>query len=167
MGLFSSKPKRNFLDILGLQISPELESRLVEISKEESFTDYAVDIKENFELFGRAIFKFFDHKKNLTGSASFNLILENTGQSLTINKIIKLVDCISAEYGKDRTGKTKWNEEDENTISTYWEGREWIIDKKGNSYSDYKPHCIQINLHFHLEEGIEFSILSANNLINQ
>lgn len=166
MGLFSSKPKRNFLDILGLKISPELESRLVEIAKEESFTDYAVDINDNFELFGRAIFRFFDHKKNLSGSTTFNLMLENTGQSLTINKIIEMVDRISTEYGKDRTGKTKWNETDENTISTYWEGREWIIDKKGNIYSDYKHNCIQINLHFSLTDGIDFSILGANNLIS-
>jgi hypothetical protein len=167
MGLFSSKQKRNFLDILGLQISPELESRLIEISKEDSFTDYATDIKENFELFDRAVFRIFGHKKDLSGNSSFNLILENNGQSITINKIKEMVDSISNEYGKDRTGKSKWNVDDDKAISTYWEGREWIIDKKGNTYRDFKGDCIQINLHYNLDEDINFSILGANDLINK
>jgi len=167
MGLFSSKPKRNFLDILGLQVNQELQSKLVEASKEDSFTDYSVDIIENFKLFDKAVFRIFSHKPDLSGDSSFNLLLENAGQSVTIEKIQIMVDLISNEYGKDRNGKGKWNDNDDNSISTYWEGREWIVDKKGNTYNDFKSGCIQINLHFNLDEGIDFSILGASTLINK
>lgn len=166
MGLFSSKPKPNFLDFIGLQINSELEPKLNEGPKENDFTDYFIDIKERFELFNRAIFRIFGHKKDLSGNSSFNLILENDGQSVTINKIKEMVNSISSEYGKDRNGKSNWNQDDENAISTYWEGREWIIDRKGKTYRDYKKGCIQINLHFNLDEGIDFSILGANQLMN-
>jgi len=166
MGLFSSKPKANFLDIIGLNISTELESRLKENSKEDSYTDYSVDIKENFELFDRAIFRIFSHKPDLSGDSSFNLILENDGQSVTIEKIKRMVDSIASEYGKDRTGKGKWTKNDENTISTYWEGREWIIDQKGKTYSTNKIGRIQIDFHYRPDEGIDLSVLGANNLLS-
>ena len=165
MGLFSSKQKRNLLDILGLKINPDLESQLTEQSRENDFIDYVVDIKENFELFDKAVFRIFGQDRDLSGSNTFNLILENDGSTITIEKIKKIVNAISSEYGKDRTGKAKWSAEDENTISNYWEGREWIIDKKGKSFKEFKKDCVQINLHFELEEGIDFSILGANNLI--
>ena len=165
MGLFSSKPKRNLLDIIGFNISLDIEPQLKELSKEIDFVDYVVDIKENFELFDKAVFRFFGSKKDLSGNTSFNLILENDGSSVTFGKIKEMVDVISSEYGKDRTGKAKWSIEDEDAVSVYWEGREWIIDKKGKSYKDFKSGCIQFNLHFNLEEGISFSILGANQLI--
>ena len=141
---------------MGLHITPELESKLIESSREDSFTDFSVDIKENFKLFDRAIFRVFSHKPDLSGDSSFNLILENDGQSVTIEKIQRMVDTITNEYGKDRTGKAKWDVQDDNAISTYWEGRQWILDKKGNTLKDFKSGCIQINLHFNLDDGIDF-----------
>lgn len=95
------------------------------------------------------------------------MILENNGQSITIEKIQILVNAITREYGKDRTGKVNWNDSDDRSISTYWSGREWIIDKKGNSLKDFISGCIQINLHFSLDGGIDFSILGANTLMNK
>jgi hypothetical protein len=166
MGLFSSKPKRNFLELLGLNIGSDLESQLVEQSNENDFVDYIADIKENFELFDNAKFRIFGQKKDLSGNTSFNLILENNGSSVTFGKIQEMVNTIASEYGKDRTGKTKWTNEDEDAISSYWEGREWIIDSKGKSFKEFEIGCIAINLHFDIEEGIDLSVLGANQLIN-
>ena len=165
MGLFSSKQRRNLLDILGLKINANIESQLIEQSRENDFIDYVFNIKENFELFDKAIFRIFGQNKDLSGNTSFNLILENYGSSITFEKIKKIVNAISSEYGKDRTGKAKWSADDENAISNYWEGREWIIDKKGKTFKEFKKGCVQINLHYEIEEGIDFSILGANNLI--
>jgi len=165
MGLFSSKPKRNLFDILGLKINADLESQLTEQSRENDFIDYIVNIKENFELFDKIIFRIFGEDKDLSGNTSFNLIFENDGSSITFEKIKNIVNAISSEYGKDRTGKAKWSTDDENTISSYWAGREWIIDKQGKSFKEFKKGRVQINIHFELEEGIDFSILAANNLI--
>jgi len=67
MGLFSSKPKKNIFEILGLNISSEMESKLVLISEEEDYIDYSIDIQDNFELFDRAIFRIFSHKPDLSG----------------------------------------------------------------------------------------------------
>ena len=156
MGLFSSKPKRNLLDILGFQVNLEMESKLVEISKEIEFTDYEINIEENFKLFDKVIFRIFGHKKDLSGESQFNMLFKNDGQSLTIEKIEELVNAISNEYGKDRNGKSVWHSNDDNDILTYWAGRSWIIDKKGN---------VHINLNWNIDEGIDFYVLTANRLI--
>ena len=94
MGLFSSKPKRNLLDIIGLTINPTIESQLTQTSKSDGFTDYACEIQENFKLFDKATFRIFGHQKDLSGNSSFNLILESKGQSVTINKIKEMVNSI-------------------------------------------------------------------------
>jgi hypothetical protein len=166
MGLFSSNSKKNFFDLLGLQIDEATEAKLKEIEKTTDFTDYSTDIKENFKIVDTGTFRFFGHLKDLSGKESFNLILSNKEQSLTINKIKEIVNAIADEYGKDRRGNGKWTAEDDKAISTYWEGREWIIDSKGNALKELKENSAQINLNFNLDDGIDFSILGANNLIN-
>jgi hypothetical protein len=108
----------------------------------------------------------FEHKPDLSVNSSFNLLFENTSQSISIEEIKRIVDIISVEYGKDRTGKGKWTKNDENAISTYWEGREWIIDQKGKTYSTNKIGRIQINLHYSPDEGLDLSVLGANYLLS-
>jgi len=165
MKLFKSKQKENFLEFLGIQINQELESELLEISVEENYTDYSLDIVENFELFDTVVFRIFNHQRDLSGNSSFNLLFVNLEKSVTFGKIENLINSICNVYGKDRNGKSYWNETDDNTISQYWEGREWILDKNGNSLKNIKSDCIQINLHFDLEKGIDFSIVGAHLLV--
>jgi len=167
MGLFSSNSKKNFFDFLGLQIDKTFEDKLKELEKNNNFTDYFSDVQENFKIIDTATFRFFGHIKNLSGNESFNLILSNKGQSITINKIKEIVNAITNEYGKDRRGNGKWTSEDDKAISTYWEGREWIIDNKGNTHKDLKDNCAQINLIFNLDDGLDFSVLGAHSLISK
>ncbi|MCA6515123.1 MAG: hypothetical protein IM577_05920 [Chitinophagaceae bacterium] len=167
MGLFSFNSKKNFYDLLGLQINETTEAELKETDKTADFTDYSTDIKENFKIVDTATFRFFGHQKDLSGKSSFNLIFSNKGQSLTINKIKEIVNAIANEYGKDRRGNGKWTPDDDRAISTYWEGREWIIDIKGNSHKELIENSAQINLIFNLDDGIDFSILGANNLVKR
>lgn len=167
MGLFSFNSKKNFYDILGLQMDETTEAKLKETEKTTDFTDYSTDVKENFKIIDTATFRFFGHQKDLSGKSSFNLIFSNKEQSITINKIKEIVNAIANEYGKDRRGNGKWTSEDDKAISTYWEGREWIIDSKGNSFKDLKENSSQINLIFNLDDGLDFSVLGANNLINK
>lgn len=164
MGLFS-KPKRKIFDVLDIQINSDLISRLAEKEKGERFTDYSVAISDNFQLFDVAVFKVFSHDKNLSPDNSFNLILLNTTQTITIKKNIEMVNTLSSVYGNDRRGYSKWTDVDTTRVQTYWEGREWIINKDGKSIREFGDGCSQINLFFHLEEGLDFSILGANKLI--
>jgi hypothetical protein len=140
---------------------------LEEVSVENDFTDYEVFISENFMLFDKAIFRIFGSKKDISGATSFNLIFDNSNQPVTMRKIQHLVDTISEVYGKDRNGKSRWTGSDGSSISKYWEGREWIIDIKGNSYSDFGENCIQINFHYDSGNGVSLSILGANALVNK
>jgi len=165
MGLFSFKSKKNLFEVIGLQLNSNLESKLEKTNETDSFIDYSVKIKDNFDVFNNATFRFFDKKKDLSGTSSFNIIFESKDMGLTINKIKNIVDTISKEYGKDRRGKGKWTNEDDNSITTYWEGREWIINSKGKTHTKIKKNCAQINLHFHLDEGIDFAIIGASNLV--
>ncbi len=167
MGLFSFKKKKNVLDILGLTIDSTLENKLTEASVESNFTDFEVNISEKFGLFDKATFRIFGGKKDVSGLTSFNLILENTNQSVTIDKIQNFVDTFSREYGNDRTGKSKWQESEANSLTTYWEGREWILDLKGNNHKDFKDNCIQVNFHFDTDEGISLSLLGANQIVKK
>ena len=154
--------KRNILEILGIKIDQKLISGLVETSKENNFTDYTTEIIENFELFDTAIFRTFDNSKNLLESTSFNLILENKNQSVTISKISEFVDTITLEYGEDRRGLLLWTDDDNSTISTYWLGREWIVNKHGETFREFSAGCSQINFRYDNEYGIGLSILVAN-----
>lgn len=113
-------------------------------------------------MFDNAIFRIFGDNKDLSGDATFNLILENKKQTITIKKIVELVNIFSSEYGSDRRGMSKWTDIDSKRVSTYWEGREWIVDATGKSFREYQDGCSQINLFFNPKEGIEFSILNAN-----
>ncbi|WP_291104074.1 MULTISPECIES: hypothetical protein [unclassified Flavobacterium] len=165
MGFFTSKPKKKALQILEIEITDSLLSKLVETQKLNGFTDYSIEISEKFKLFDIAIFRSFENTKELTNETSFNLILENKNQSITINKVKELVNSFSAEYGNDRNGKSKWTNEDDKAISTYWEGREWILDSKRKSQKVFEKDCCQINFHFNLDDGVDFSILGANSQI--
>jgi len=154
--------KRRVLDILGIHITPDLILGLKETNKNDRFTDYTTEISENFELFDTAIFRTFDHDKNLNESSSFNLILENKTKEVSVSKIKNLVDTITFEYGKDRRGRLFWNDEDDKRIMTYWSGREWIIDKNRQTLEDFEAGCSQINFRFNFDDGIGLSILGAN-----
>ena len=165
MGLFSSKSKKNFFDLLGIKIDSSIESKLIESDKTDKFTDYTCNIQENFKLVDFVTFRFFGQKKDLSGNESFNIVFQNKGQSITINKVKEIVNAISNEYGKDRKGNSKWTNDDDKDISTYWEGREWIIDQNGNSHNELKEKCAQVNFIFNVDDGIDFSILGANYLI--
>lgn len=165
MGLFSSKPKESILKIFGLQFDPELQEKLIEKDKTEDYTDFSIEISERFNLFDKATFRFFSDKPDLTGNTSFNLFFSNDGQSVTLEKIQILVDTLVNEYGKDRTGNSKWTIADENAIGTYWEGREWILDKKGKSFKEIKSDRFQIGIHYDLEDGIDFEIIGASTLM--
>jgi len=165
MGLFSSKPKENILEIFGLQFNPEIESKMIEENKTEDYTDFSIEISENFNLFDKATFRFFSHEPDLSGNTSFNLFFENDGQSVTLEKIQILVDTLVNVYGKDRTGNSKWTMADENAIGTYWEGREWVLDKKGKSYKEISSDRFHIGIHYNLEDGIDFEILGASTLM--
>ncbi len=165
MGFFTSKQKKKAFQVLEIEMNDKLLSKLVETQKQNGFTDYSVEISEKFKLFDNAIFRSFENTKELTTKTSFNLILENQNQSVTINKVKDLVNSFSSEYGNDRNGKSKWTDEDDKAISTYWQGREWIIDSKGKSQKNFEKDCCQINFHFNIEEGVNFSILGANSQI--
>ena len=162
MGFFTSKPKKKAFEILEIEITKSFLSKLIETENIHGFTDFSTDISEKFKLFDTAIFRSFENTKELTNKTSFNLILENKIQSITINKVKELVNSFATEYGSDRNGESKWTNEDDNAISTYWTGREWIIDNKGKSQKIFGNECCQINIHFNLDEGIDFSILGAN-----
>ncbi len=165
MGLFSSKQKENILEIFGLQFNPEIELKMIEENKTEDYNDFSIEISENFNLFDKAVFRFFSDKPDLSGNTSFNLFFKNDGQSVTFEKIQILVDTLVNEYGKDRTGNSKWTISDENAIGTYWEGREWILDKKGKSYKEIKTDRFHIGIHYDIEDGIDFEILGASILM--
>ena len=166
MGFFTSKPKKNVFQLLEIELTENFLSNLTEKQKHTNSTDYSAEISERFKLFDIAIFKSFQNTKILTNETSFNLILHNKNQSITINKVIELVNAFSLEFGNDRNGKSKWTNQDDAAISKYWEGREWIINSKGKSQKNFVNDCSQINLHFNIETGVEFSILGANNQIN-
>lgn len=162
MDINSPHLKRKILEILGIQITPDLIFRLIETNKNDAFTDYTAEIIENFELFDTAIFRTFDHNKNLNENSAFNLILENKTKEVTVSKIKNLVNTITLEYGKDRRGKLDWTNEDDKGISTYWTGREWIVDKNKNTLEEFEAGCSQINFSFDFDDGIGLSILGAN-----
>ncbi|KAA1244550.1 hypothetical protein [Aquimarina sp. RZ0] len=166
MGIFSKK-KRGFIQFLNLKFEQDLESESIKSNKTEKYTDYIIDASENFDLFDYAIIRNFEHKKDLSGNSSFNLIMGSHNKSATIDKLTKIVDSIVIEYGKDRNGNGKWTEKDSRQITDFWLGREWIINSKGKSISGSKldKNCYQINLHFDSENGISLSILGASLLM--
>ena len=165
MGFFTSKPKKKAFQTLEIEMTDNLLSKLVETQKQNGFTDYSIEISEKFKLFDIAIFRSFENTKELTNKTSFNLILENKKQSITINKVKELVNSFSTEYGNDRNGKSKWTDEDDKAISSYWQGREWILDSKNKSQKVFEKGYCQINFQYNTDEGINFSILGANTQI--
>ena len=167
MGLFSSKPKQNIFEIFDVQLHPELEKNMVEENKTEDYTDFSIGITENFDLFDKAVFRFFGDKPDLSGNTSFNLFFKSESKSFTLEKIKNLVDTLVNQYGKDGNGNSKWTISDENAIATFWEGREWILDIKGRSHKEMTTDCFHLGIHYDLEGGIDFEILGASILMKK
>lgn len=166
MGIFTFKKKKDLFAALGINFNEEFQRKLQVENQTKDFTDYSTSIKDDFGLFQKAVFKIFGDNKDIMGNSSFNLILKNKRNNPKIKDIKKLVNSISEKYGNDRNGKGKWAKEDQSSISTYWTGREWIVDKNGKNYKKFEKDCSQINLYYNIGDEIEFSILGANNLIN-
>ena len=119
-------------------------------------------------MFSGVIIRIFGTELDLSGKSTFNLLfIENEEEDSPISKMKELINVISNEFGKDRRGKGKWSSEDENRITSFWEGREWILDKKGKTYKEFGSGMSQANLLFNIDSksGVEFSILQANNLL--
>ena len=77
MRLFTTEQKKTIFDILGIQVDEDLHGRMVELARQNDFRYYTTEIKENFDLFDKAIVKVFSPDKKLSETTSFNLILES------------------------------------------------------------------------------------------
>ena len=167
MGFLLFKTKKNFFDILGLKVNSALEKKLTEVKFESRFTDYSVPISDNFGLFDIATFRIFGGKKDISGQTDFNLILGSINSRTTINKIQNFIDTITKEYGNNRMGNGKWQESEVDSLINYWDGREWILDLKGNNYTQFQDNCFQVNFSFDMKDGICLAIIGAHQIVKK
>ncbi len=165
MELIKLKKKNNILDILGLNIIKINETQLKDSTKEKGYTDYMKGLDNCFGIFDIITVRSFSFNQDLSGNASFNLILNHSEKvGVSMDALKKLVNTISSEYGIDGNGSSQWTEDDSFGFHDHWEGREWILDKKGKSHKEFSKEHVQVNLSYYNGEA-ELSILEANKLV--
>jgi hypothetical protein len=164
MNIFSYKKKSDIFEIIGLKIDSILEQNLTEINATPNYKDYGIFFKDNFDVFNYAIFKIFGGKKDLSGESSINLILGAAGRDISIDKIINLVNILFNEFGFDKSGNGKIIDSEIDSLSSFWIGREWLLDINFNEQKEFNADSFMLSVYLHSEQNIQLTIMGANKL---
>lgn len=151
MGLFSSKPKKTLLEVIGIDLTQYPDDSFM---TEEEINESGTKITNHISYFGEGYFlNLFSKLRVVTfeNSMAKNFIFScPVYDGINKSSLSHLVDSIFDIYGKDSSGNGRFTSDDWNDIKDeeYWSGRMYTDDK-------YATACM---LSYDNEEGLGFTI---------
>ncbi len=156
----NDKIKKSILDCFNYDLTNFFYDDYNEVDSEETPATFMIVYEKKlsekeFDLFDIVQFRIFFDKDNLTGSNPVNVKFVSANKKGEVTSLHEIIETVISIYGDDDYRKGSWDEEDEQAFSENSFRRVWTIEK-GESF---------LSVEYSEEEGITFSILFFNNLI--